>query len=91
MVLVPFPPRGYPAYPALGGCGLCAADQASSYLANFIRTGNPNGEGLPEWPEGDENHGYMVLDAQPKGVAEWTALDALMREMVIETYGLQAD
>ena len=23
----------------------------SSYWANFIKTGNPNGEGLPEWQE----------------------------------------
>ena len=22
----------------------------SAYLANFVKTGNPNGAGLPEWP-----------------------------------------
>ena len=27
------------------------ADQMSSYWANFIMTGNPNGNGLPQWPE----------------------------------------
>ncbi|PYH92496.1 carboxylesterase [Aspergillus ellipticus CBS 707.79] len=26
------------------------ADQLSSYWANFIRSGNPNGDGLEEWP-----------------------------------------
>jgi para-nitrobenzyl esterase len=26
------------------------ADHASSYLVNFVATGNPNGKGLPEWP-----------------------------------------
>jgi len=27
------------------------ADQMSTYWANFIMTGNPNGKGLPQWPE----------------------------------------
>ena len=67
------------------------ADLASSYLANFIRTGDPNGEGLPEWPAGDENHGYMVLDVEPEGITECTELDALMREIVIVTYDLDLE
>lgn len=27
------------------------AENVSSYLANFVKTGNPNGEGVPLWPE----------------------------------------
>lgn len=27
------------------------AETMSSYLANFIKTGNPNGKNLPEWPQ----------------------------------------
>ena len=35
------------------------------YFVNFIRTGNPNGEGLPEWPSnsGAENR-LLVLDGE---------------------------
>ncbi len=49
------------------------ADQVSQYWVNFAATGNPNGEGLPQWPaigELDANE-VFVLDADGSGVAEW--------------------
>jgi para-nitrobenzyl esterase len=36
----------------------------SSYWVNFIKTGNPNGQGLPEWPKYDNStQQAMVFDA----------------------------
>lgn len=42
------------------------ADQMSSYWANFIKCGDPNGEGLPYWPASDENYGWIDLGDEIK-------------------------
>jgi para-nitrobenzyl esterase len=54
------------------------------YFANFIKTGNPNGAGLLEWPayKAGNNFQRMRLDVNPRVEAEphrdrFLALDAL--------------
>ena len=43
------------------------ADQVSSYWVNFVKTGNPNGEGLPEWkPFAPAEATTMTLGAKPE-------------------------
>lgn len=42
-----------------------------NFFANFIKTGNPNGDKLPEWPaakSGDQEPPVMIIDAESKSV-----------------------
>ena len=42
-----------------------------NYFANFIKTGNPNGDSLPEWAPakaGDQNPDVMVIDINSKTI-----------------------
>jgi len=55
------------------------------YLANFIKTGNPNGGKLVNWPAAGQEAQpeYMILDANPRVVkgtkdARYELLDSLI-------------
>ncbi len=52
-------------------------------FANFIRTGNPNGDGVPEWPEFAKSGQVMYFDAESAaGPAEHDARYELLDEVV---------
>ena len=53
-----------------GDDGAALADAMAGYWTRFAATGDPNGDGAPEWPEYDaESDTWMVLDApQPRAV-----------------------
>lgn len=48
------------------------SDEMATYWANFAKRGNPNGEGLVEWPPYTKQDGYQVmhLEAGPHAAAE---------------------
>jgi para-nitrobenzyl esterase len=54
------------------------------YFANFIKTSNPNGKGLPEWspvtPEGDAKYMYLDVDSRletDKHKGRYVLMDAM--------------
>ena len=81
--------KGIPASRPWRSCDFQMADKMSSYWANFIKSGDPNGEGLPFWPSANENYGYMELGEELKAHEGMEGrLDELIHEFVQREYKL---
>ena len=50
----------------------------SSYWINFARTGDPNGEGLPEWPAFDEKENKVMYIDSDTGARTHPDIDKIM-------------
>lgn len=61
------------------------ADTMSSYLANFVKTGNPNGKGLTEWPQPVDGMFMRFHDgyATPLKETPYRERDELNRETIM--------
>lgn len=63
------------------------ADTVSSYWANFITSGDPNGEGLPTWYAAGDDYGWMNIGDVPVGGKGFeTKLEKLIAEYVSREY-----
>ncbi len=66
------------------------ASVMSGYLANFVATGDVNGEGLPEWPAYDGTPGYLeIADDGIEFVKVNPVIANFWDEYYSEMYGLE--
>ena len=49
----------------------------SSYWTNFVKSGDPNGHGLPHWPRFDPTHDSMLRLDDPVSIIGVPNLDKL--------------
>ena len=68
------------------------ADLMETYWTNFARTGNPNSDNLPRWPELDGSHLYLQFTQNGTAVVSAMPLRgpqcSLFREVMIQRMNL---
>lgn len=68
------------------------AETMSGYLANFVANGDPNGEGLPQWPQPEGGTAFVRFAdgyAYPVETTPWPKRDALNRATMLGNLGME--
>lgn len=79
--------REAPGHRGWTGADYRMAETMSTYLANFVKTGNPNGAGLPEWQQPVKSTAFMRFAdgyAYPVSSTPYPERDALNRATVLK-------
>jgi para-nitrobenzyl esterase len=81
-----YPDTSNPELAAASAADQRVADLVASYWVNFARNGNPNGRGLPEWPEhtGPDEMNVAILAAEPSTVVAPTLEEMQARDAELE-------
>lgn len=62
------------------------SERMETYFANFIKTGGPNGSGLPKWPAYAPDSGFQTMNlnsdshAVPEARQRYLLLDQVLRK-----------
>lgn len=65
------------------------AEMMNRYIGNFIKNGNPNGEGMPNWPETGSSYAYMKLQEHPESyVGLKPGLEQLLYAFAVREYNI---
>ncbi len=85
-----FPDGASPELASKSHADQALADQMSQYWVNFARTGNPNGAGLPKWPEVNQlppGEAMLLDNSSGPGVALTPAKLALYQALSDRDFG----
>lgn len=64
-------------------------EMVNRYIGNFIKCGDPNGEGLPWWPETGSSYAYMKLQEHPESYAGLgQGLEQLIYAFTVKEYNI---
>ena len=76
----------YPAVVSQSAPDIKLADQIMTYWTNFARTGNPNGPGLPTWPQVTQlqRNQAFLLDVNPAPGATMTPAQVALYDALFE-------
>lgn len=80
--------EGTPAFRPWREVDHALAHQTTSYFANFIADGDPNGDGLPEWTPSDARRGWMEFTDEPEPHLGFGVLDTTVDEFTRAEYGV---